>query len=116
MGLPDGLNEAQRRAVEAGDGPVLIVAGPGTGKTKTLTARMAWLLESGRAKPGEIVALTFTNKAAREMRERVKALLGKQTKLPKITTFHALGADILKKHGSEEKLLDEQQRKEIIRE
>lgn len=114
MGLIEDLNENQRLAAIAGDGPTLIVAGPGTGKTKTLTARITWLLESGRAKPDEIVALTFTNKAAREMRERVDSLLGKGKKLPKITTFHALGANILKSHGSKQKLIDERQRNEII--
>lgn len=110
------LNEQQRRAVQTGDGAVLIVAGPGTGKTKALTARVAYLLGSGRARPAEIAALTFTNKAAREMRERLEKLLGNGAKLPKITTFHALGAEMLKRHGSDEKLLDERQRTEIIRE
>jgi ATP-dependent DNA helicase UvrD/PcrA len=116
MNLLDGLNEEQRWAVEAGDGPTLIAAGPGTGKTKTLTARIAWLLEGRKASASEIVALTFTNKTAREMRERVGHLLDAGSKLPKITTFHALGADLLKSHGFTEKLLDERQRTEIIRE
>ncbi len=115
MGLLDDLNDAQRRAVEACDGSILIVAGPGTGKTKTLTARIAWLIEGGQVKPDEIVALTFTNKAAREMRERVVALLGMRTGLPKITTFHALGADLLKQHKPDAQLIDERQRMEIIR-
>jgi len=109
------LNEQQRRAVEAGDGPVLIVAGPGTGKTKTLTARIAWLLEHKKVQPSEIVALTFTNKAAREMRERLGSLLGKGAMLPRVTTFHALGAELLKTSRDSEKLLTEQQRTEIIR-
>lgn len=100
------LNPEQRRAVEAADGPLLIVAGPGTGKTKTLTARIAYLVQSGRAHPGEILALTFTNKAAGEMQERVAARLGEQSsgqkpggiskpntrgsQKPTIATFHAL--------------------------
>lgn len=110
----DELNNEQRRAVEAGDGVALIVAGPGTGKTKTLTARMAWLLESGQAKPEDIVALTFTNKAAREMRERLGGLLGEGSKLPKIATFHALGRDLLR--ASEiGTLISERERNEIIR-
>lgn len=80
------LNNTQLQAVESMTGPVLIVAGPGTGKTKTLTARIAHLIASGTAKPGEILALTFTNKAAEEMRARVAASV--DGKLPTITTFH----------------------------
>src|SRR5262249_28741260 len=88
---------------------------PGTGKTRTLTARIAWLIESGKAIPSDITALTFTNKAAREMRERVERIIGKSSKIPKITTFHAIGAEILKKDGSSTKLLDDRQRSDIIR-
>lgn len=111
----DGLNKAQRRAVEIGDGAVLIVAGPGTGKTKTLTARMAWLLEVKKVRPDEVVALTFTNKAAREMRERLEKLLDEGNRLPKIATFHALGRDLLKNRDIGT-LASERQRTEIIRE
>ncbi|MET0779754.1 MAG: ATP-dependent helicase [Candidatus Saccharimonadales bacterium] len=75
MQLLDELNDQQRAAAEAGDGPVLIIAGPGTGKTKTLTARIAYLLKTGKTKPSEILALTFTKKAAEEMSSRVAALL-----------------------------------------
>lgn len=88
----DDLNDAQRRAVEAGDGPVLIVAGPGTGKTETLTTRIAYLLEKG-VDPQRILALTFTVKAADEMRQRVAALASGAA--PQISTFHALGHKIL---------------------
>ncbi len=105
----------QRRAVEAGKGPVLIVAGPGTGKTKTLTARIAFLLGSGQATPDEIVALTFTTKAATEMRERLAKLVSTSTKLPTIATFHALGQRLLAAGGHAQPMANEQQRSEIIR-
>jgi len=92
------LNEQQRAAVTAGDGPVLIVAGPGTGKTKTLTARIAYLVASGRAQPGQILALTFTKKAAEEMQSRVDALLSNtdaNSDAPHVATFHALCHELL---------------------
>lgn len=122
MHVLDELNARQRRAVESGDGPVLIIAGPGTGKTKTLTARIAYLLEVKKVAPAELVALTFTNKAAREMRERLQKYFqgttletGKVVGPPGIMTFHALGAELLKRHGFGEKLLNGRQRTEIIR-
>ena len=74
----DDLNPAQREAVEALDGPVLMLAGAGTGKTKALTSRIVHLLNTGRARPNEILSVTFTNKAAREMKNRVGSLLGMQ--------------------------------------
>ena len=92
------LNHQQTQAVKAGPGPVLIVAGPGTGKTKTLTARIAYLLASGQARPDEILALTFTNKAAAEMRERVVAAIGSAHNQPRIATFHALCREMLSEH------------------
>ena len=72
----DGLNPAQREAVERLDGPVLMLAGAGTGKTKALTARIVHLLTQAKARPDQILAVTFTNKAAREMKNRVGAMLG----------------------------------------
>ena len=96
----DGLNPAQRQAVEALDGPVLMLAGAGTGKTRALTARIAHLLSQGRARPNEILAVTFTNKAARSMKERVGRLLGQAVEgLPWMGTFHSVSVKILRRHA-----------------
>ncbi|MDO9526893.1 MAG: UvrD-helicase domain-containing protein, partial [Gemmobacter sp.] len=96
----DGLNPEQRRAVEALDGPVLMLAGAGTGKTKALTARIAHLLTTGRARPNEILAVTFTNKAAREMKDRVGRLLGQSVEgMPWMGTFHSIGVKLLRRHA-----------------
>ncbi len=96
----EGLNPAQRAAVEALDGPVLMLAGAGTGKTRALTARIAHLLAMGRARPNEILAVTFTNKAAREMKERVGRLLGQAVEgLPWMGTFHSISVKILRRHA-----------------
>jgi DNA helicase-2/ATP-dependent DNA helicase PcrA len=94
-----GLNEAQRRAVEAVDGPVLVLAGAGTGKTRVLTTRLAHILFTGRAWPSQVLAVTFTNKAALEMKERVEAILGRPTESMWIGTFHAVGVRILRRHA-----------------
>ncbi len=94
------LNPEQRAAVEALDGPVLVLAGAGTGKTRVLTTRLAHLLSSGKAKPWGVLAVTFTNKAAREMRERVEKLLGPGGGgLPWLGTFHSISARMLRTHA-----------------
>ncbi len=95
----DGLNEAQRDAVQALDGPVLVLAGAGVGKTRVLTTRIAHLIATGRARPHEILAVTFTNKAAREMRQRVGLLAGLVEGMPWMGTFHSIGAKILRRHA-----------------
>ena len=93
-----GLNPEQRDAVEALDGPVLVLAGAGTGKTRVLTTRLAHILATGRAYPSQILSVTFTNKAAREMKERVATLLGPGAEgLPWLGTFHSIAAQILRR-------------------
>ncbi|MBI1418595.1 MAG: AAA family ATPase [Limimaricola sp.] len=94
------LNPAQRQAVEALDGPVLMLAGAGTGKTKALTTRIVHLLASGKARPNEILAVTFTNKAAREMKTRVGRLMGEAVEgMPWLGTFHAICVKLLRRHA-----------------
>jgi len=96
----EGLNPEQREAVEALDGPVLVLSGAGTGKTRVLTTRLAHLLHTGRAKPWQILSVTFTNKAAREMRERVERLLGPGAGgIPWLGTFHSISAQMLRRHA-----------------
>jgi DNA helicase-2/ATP-dependent DNA helicase PcrA len=93
------LNPEQREAVEALDGPLLVLAGAGTGKTRVLTTRFAHLLMTGRAYPSQVLAVTFTNKAAREMRERVSAILGRPVEGLWLGTFHSLCARMLRRHA-----------------
>lgn len=95
-----GLNPAQREAVETLDGAVLMLAGAGTGKTRALTTRLAHLLATRRAQPWQILAVTFTNKAAREMKERIGALIGGVVEgMQWLGTFHSIGARILRRHA-----------------
>ncbi|CCD95585.1 DNA helicase II [Bradyrhizobium sp. ORS 375] len=95
-----GLNPEQRDAVETLDGPVLVLAGAGTGKTRVLTTRIAHILSMGRARPGEILSVTFTNKAAREMKTRLAEMLGQAVEgMPWLGTFHAIAGRILRSHA-----------------
>lgn len=101
--VPDylsGLNPEQREAVETLDGPVLVLAGAGTGKTRVLTTRIAHILATGRAFPSQILAVTFTNKAAREMKERIGLLVGGAVEgMPWLGTFHSIGVKLLRRHA-----------------
>jgi DNA helicase-2/ATP-dependent DNA helicase PcrA len=103
MSRPDddiGLNPEQADAVETLDGPVLVLAGAGTGKTRVLTTRIAHILGTGRAAPGQIMAVTFTNKAAREMKQRIGGMIGSAVEgMPWLGTFHAIGTRILRYHA-----------------
>src|SRR5512140_3911793 len=94
------MNPEQREAVETLDGPVLVLAGAGTGKTRVLTTRIAHILNLGRAHPSQILAVTFTNKAAREMKDRVGQMVGQIVEgMPWLGTFHSIGVKILRRHA-----------------
>ena len=116
--LLSGLNEAQRLAVTHQGVPIIIQAGPGTGKTRALTHRLAYLLQSRQAPPESILALTFTRQAAREMASRVQALLPDFPNLNRCTlgTFHSLGLKILAEHGLRRAVADEEKRRALLQE
>lgn len=117
------LNHEQFEAVQYAEGPSLIIAGPGTGKTKTLTSKIAWLIGNHHAKPDEILAITFTNKAAGELKERLETILKSKSQAEEINvaTFHAFGLSVLKKYHTEFNrsgnfiLADENLKREIIK-
>src|ERR1700687_6146116 len=95
----ESLNESQRAAVEATEGPVLVLAGAGTGKTRVLTTRLAHILMTGKARPGELLSVTFTNKAARELKDRMSPPIGRRVEGWWLGTFHAPAARLLRRHA-----------------
>ena len=92
------LNKEQKEAVLYNDGPLLVLAGAGSGKTKVLTTKIAYLIEKLNVSPTNILAITFTNKAAKEMRDRVDSLIGSVSKFIQISTFHSFGLKILREN------------------
>ena len=95
----ENLNSEQRVAVETTEGPVLVLAGAGTGKTRVLITRLTHILSNGLAYPSQILAVTFTNKAANEMKQRVAGLMGQGSEGLWLGTFHSLAVRILRRHG-----------------
>src|SRR6476646_9210295 len=99
MDFLSSLNDSQRDAVLTTDGPLLILAGAGSGKTRVITHRMAYIIANGHAKPDQLLAVTFTNKAAEEMRGRVEQLLGEDCRQIWLSTFHSLCARLLRREA-----------------
>ena len=99
--MPISLNEQQQQAVEQTEGAVLVLSGAGTGKTRVLTARLAHIIASGLARPWECLAVTFTNRAAREMEERLANMIGADASQVWLGTFHSIGLKILRRFASE---------------
>ena len=97
MDLKD-LNDKQKEAVLYNDGPLLIIAGAGAGKTKTLTTKIAYLIEEEKVNPYSICAITFTNKAAKEMKDRIYALIGDEAKKLTVSTFHSFGLKLIREN------------------
>ena len=120
--LLNGLNDKQREAAKYTDGPLLILAGAGSGKTRVLTYKIAYLLETGFVKPWEILAITFTNKAAREMKERVEKLIGANSNDIWLGTFHSVCVRILKReielvgYSRDFNIFDELDKEKVIKE
>ncbi|MDM8551803.1 UvrD-helicase domain-containing protein [Desulfobacterales bacterium HSG2] len=115
--LPGDLNDEQRRAVHHKGGPLLIIAGPGAGKTLTLTHRIAHIIRERNVSPENILAVTFTNKAAKEMRDRLKSLMGDSQPMPMVATFHASCFQILKDEGNDGySVIDEDERNAFVSE
>ncbi len=109
------LNPQQRAAVDHGQGPLMIVAGPGSGKTRTITCRMARLIKEERVEPARILAITFTRRAAGEMQERLEAMLGTTELLPRVSTFHAFCLAVLKETGQPAPvILDDNDRRLVL--
>ena len=100
MSVLDNLNEMQRIAAEKVDGPSLILAGAGSGKTRTITYKIAYMIKEKNISPNNIVALTFTNKAANEMKERILSLVGVEAKSMVISTFHSFSVMLLRNYGN----------------
>lgn len=94
----EGLNDRQKEAVLYNEGPLLIIAGAGAGKTKTLTTKIAYLIEEGFAYPYNVLAITFTNKAAKEMKDRLYGLIGDLAKKVQVSTFHSFGLKLLREN------------------
>lgn len=111
---PADLNDQQRQIIENGDGVFIIKAGPGTGKTKTLTSRIAYLILNKEVNPQNILALTFTQRAAGEMRQRLRTLL-KNTLLPVVTTFHGFAYELLRSLGQKIEIISEEQQNDLIK-